>query len=1152
MKMKRQSLREALSKALAPYAGSSDGKVTHNTLELQVNADIQMRTVTTLLTVQVAYSADAEIMGLMLLFPQAVDLVVNKYLEEHAIVEFLMYLADPQGQIRSLVPLFLKRNKNRKLSTRPLKESFPRGDQEEILLDLVSRKQFRRLLQFLRPVRGPDTVDRERRTWEEKSVGPAHPDHWTNFDVNRTMKALRTSGDVETLKLCKKLHVRWWHATYAQMKNIFQLADLPSRVMDHCQTVVDTCKVCREWARPLSEAVASIEVTTRFNHQVELDLLFHGKHIILHMVDRCTRWHAAVEIPDKTMASIVTAVQSIWVHLHGSMSELIVDGESAVKSWQADKYFENHTIDPIVRAPGQHARFIERRGALLRESLNRIQSDLRRQGIEGVPFPYILAEAVFCGNALLSVNNTTPYAALYGRVPNILPDINRTGSATPQGILPAGSGSSSSTEGILSGGRAALPDDGSGRRDVAAGLSPVLPGSIRHAEAVREAAVAAMVQQMAYDRINRANKTKTLPAAQSTFKEGMTVEFFRPASQKDLSGWTGPAVITNCDEIPRGIITIKHKSGEMKVSPGDLRPYLEFFVFHMAAHVGNVTTNALTAIQQAAHHLQDKAVLNLGFLPSSKGILPERAWQMTKSTETHQRVWAATQEFSDALSQPPLTSSRIGRGLNRVRSSDTSTSLVVSWDSKELDELTYHWLEPNSVLNFKLSGLDSPSRYWLQLTYAEGADAVCPVEGILPDDKKTKPAQLSTIDEVSDEESDDDEYLFTSMLDEWHLEDSEICPSCDPPFYLARVDPMVDPVYHLKAANLRAGLSVNAFLTLEREEAELEYSGYGMTLVSPEAPLLRERGQCLVFKVNNSNKKKMVIERDTDLLTPEEVLKHDKEVMAAIMDELKTWLKFRCFSRKSRKQARNIVDCKWVIKWKKEVLPDGNTRRIIRARLTIRGFKDRDKDFLESYAGTSQRYSQRLLISEAATRRWPIAATDISKAFLQGVTYEELAALTGEPLREVNFYLPTRSVAALKLIPGFESFDPNLEVLHCDKPGTGSVDAPRAFHLKLATILRGELNFTPCKSDEELLVLHSAAFGTTKYTKGKPTLASRILPTDRTGKDASNHKGILPGDLVAIVAIHVDDLKFAGPRDVINWIITCLESYVWEAYYAVA
>ena len=152
MTMKRQFPREwLLSIALALYAGSSDGKVTRSTLELQANADIQMMTVTILLTVQVACSADAEIIRLILLFLQVVDLVLNKYLEEHVTVEFLMYLADPQGQIRSLVPLFLRRNRNRKLSTRPLKESFPKGDQEEILLDLVSRKQFRRLLQFLNP-----------------------------------------------------------------------------------------------------------------------------------------------------------------------------------------------------------------------------------------------------------------------------------------------------------------------------------------------------------------------------------------------------------------------------------------------------------------------------------------------------------------------------------------------------------------------------------------------------------------------------------------------------------------------------------------------------------------------------------------------------------------------------------------------------------------------------------------------------------------------------------------------------------------------------------------------------------------------------------------------------------------------------------------
>ena len=46
----------------------------------------------------------------------------------------------------------------------------------------------------------------------------------------------------------------------------------------------------------------------------------------------------------------------------------------------------------------------------------------------------ILSEAVFCGNAMLSVNNSTPYNAVYGRVPNILPSISQITEPTGAGI----------------------------------------------------------------------------------------------------------------------------------------------------------------------------------------------------------------------------------------------------------------------------------------------------------------------------------------------------------------------------------------------------------------------------------------------------------------------------------------------------------------------------------------------------------------------------------------------------------------------------------------------------------------------------------------------------------------------------------------------
>ena len=64
-----------------------------------------------------------------------------------------------------------------------------------------------------------------------------------------------------------------------------------------------------------------------------------------------------------------------------------------------------------------------------------------------------------------------------------------------------------------------------------------------------------------------------------------------------------------------------------------------------------------------------------------------------------------------------------------------------------------------------------------------------------------------------------------------------------------------------------------------------------------------------------------------------------------------------------------------------------NAKRIIRSRLTVRGFKDADKWDIDRYAGTSTRGSQKLLVSVAVTRKCVICAANISKAFLLGVTY---------------------------------------------------------------------------------------------------------------------------------------------------------------------
>eukprot|EP00959_Pyramimonas_sp_CCMP1952_P043285 905823-Pyramimonas_sp.AAC.1 len=60
---------------------------------------------------------------------------------------------------------------------------------------------------------------------------------------------------------------------------------------------------------------------------------------------------------------------------------------------------------------------------------------------------------------------------------------------------------------------------------------------------------------------------------------------------------------------------------------------------------------------------------------------------------------------------------------------------------------------------------------------------------------------------------------------------------------------------------------------------------------------------------------------------------------------------------------------------------------------------------------------------------------DIDKAFLKGLTYEELAHAIGEETRMVCFTLPPGSAQALRALPGFSPYDESRRCLSCLKPG---------------------------------------------------------------------------------------------------------------------
>ena len=153
------------------------------------------------------------------------------------------------------------------------------------------------------------------------------------------------------------------------------------------------------------------------------------------MVDRCTRWQATTAVDDKLQDTLCEAMERIWIGIFGPPEEILCDGEGGISiSDSTRSRLTRHGIKLLTRAKDQHARYAERRGALLRDAIHKIYSQLHEEGIS-LPFESVLSEATFSGNALITVGSHTPYNAVMGRVPRMLPSIDhiRSPDATGSG-----------------------------------------------------------------------------------------------------------------------------------------------------------------------------------------------------------------------------------------------------------------------------------------------------------------------------------------------------------------------------------------------------------------------------------------------------------------------------------------------------------------------------------------------------------------------------------------------------------------------------------------------------------------------------------------------------------------------------------------------
>ncbi|CAE7308690.1 RE2, partial [Symbiodinium pilosum] len=955
--------------------------------------------------------------------------------------------------------------------------------------------------------RGPDQQQRVRRTWGESETQTPDGSDWTSFDVQSSLRALRHADIPGQRRVLRKLHLRWWHAGADRMARMLKGAGIPKATLDLLPSICDTCRVCRLWARPSPDARPSNRLITGFNHEVEGDLMFvrhqGPMQAVFVLTDRGVRWTAALHVPDKKTPTLLNALDQMWVAVFGPMSVFIMDGETGMDDPESTEYFQLRGITKRTAAPRQHTRIVDRKIAVLRDTIHKISSQLSSEGLV-VPFVRILSESTFALNALSSVQGCSPYVAVLGRVPSLLPDDTM-----------------------------ALSENVSGDMS-------------RHAHRLREIAISAIVAGTAQERIKRALGSHSRAAAvELDYKLGEAVDYFRDPVNKDSSGWRGPATVCDLSRTEFGRIGIRTSTDQVLTCRlQDVRRSIAYWSDELSAFFGeqDLVAPAGSQANYAQQQLQHVDSLAIGTVMTVGQVLSsQEGWLESAAAKALRPMLQACHYLAEIVFH--LTNVAAARFANGVRTlthrEGYSGSFTLWWTSTASRSINFLHSKETKLHVASLVGgqewqhvrmiqllLVPDEEEWLAARSRAEEEPPMHTPASNAEASSESHGRLSTIPEgteISAVSLEDIKDLFGETLRPEDVEplsqaylacENEKCPSHPEVPGLEQLQERIaqqDLDCHAptpwaealqpEALTMFTCAQFDEALAYTSTEVEADYldadeNGAYVALEAYDAwakcfeglTRLPNADEHVEWRFYQNHTRKAVIERTDDLLTSQEKIEHAAEVTQAILDELRTWQSFKCFTRRAKKSAPCVIDVKWVLKWKhiKGV-------RRIRARLCLRGFKETGADDQSNYAATASCYSQRVLASECVLKDWVIASSDVPKAFLQGVSYQELAEVTGKPERDVCFELTGEGLACLQMLPEFSSFNPRTEVLHCLKPGTGCRDAPKSFSVQLRKITK-QYGFVCSTVDPELEMLY----------------ASEVL--------------------IMIILKHVDDLKMAGQK----------------------
>ena len=244
-------------------------------------------------------------------------------------------------------------------------------------------------------------------------------DSEASFEVSKDDEQKPISAAVKNAVY--RLHVNTSHRSNQRLAKALLICGAPKEAVLAAKRL--KCPVCAERRNPKPRPVASLPPPRDVGQQVHLDLVMledsmRNPYVVAHATDNVSRYQAAKVLKDKSTASVIYFLQTLWIPLLGRPHTIVADQGREFVSAEFGDWCDSQSIYLYhigVGAPWQNG-ICERSGATLKALVGAVAQSHAIGSFEEMELT--VGEAVASYNSDLNEGGVAPIQLVTGKIPS--------------------------------------------------------------------------------------------------------------------------------------------------------------------------------------------------------------------------------------------------------------------------------------------------------------------------------------------------------------------------------------------------------------------------------------------------------------------------------------------------------------------------------------------------------------------------------------------------------------------------------------------------------------------------------------------------------------------------------------------------------------